>query len=583
MWGLFLLDYGKAPRRAARKPPDRALIDPFLLFGCPAVHDSHKGLAPAAQNFRQQDAGHGPDTGEVVQDDEGGDDARPEAVQRRLGQQHESLEHQRGGVDEDTARVDMHPDHAVGIHGAESEHQPEAEEGRIGRTHRTPPLDEEVVHEAVADGTGHHGDHAALGLLIHDIDAVHELIEAAAGRRQHEERHEVPCVIVVGLHDVHDRAAEPDDARCTAEQHAGIGAEDLGKELGSPLFLGDSRQLPCVVEDKAQRREDGRQEVAGGEQAAPCVAAVAVEAVAHLTHKEQIGCVDDPEAYLGRYHGQREVEHLLPEGLVDALQLDEIPELAGEHQEEHAHEVAADDGQQIAVGTPLEAHQIEHIKRHGRHGAEHAVHGHQLVPLAAAHELGAEGAQAAHQDVNINKQAVLSHIGQKLRHRPAEHEDAEAAEDGEQAVGEHLLFAVALIEAEADDGVGHAHRHKGDEQVGVLAQNLRQAEIGDLGHRVRQERLDDERQQLGRKAADGKDDGIAGELRIFIAAGGLFAFQKIFSPILINPAGLSSPASVSPLRPRKPGCGWAAKSGSTHALPHRSVPPRAYCRAGARR
>ena len=34
----------------------------------------------------------------------------------RLGQQHESLEHQRGGVDEDAARVDMHPDHAVGIH-----------------------------------------------------------------------------------------------------------------------------------------------------------------------------------------------------------------------------------------------------------------------------------------------------------------------------------------------------------------------------------------------------------------------------------------------------------------------------------
>ena len=48
-----------------------------------------------------------------VQDDKGGDDARPETVQRRIGQQYESLEHQRGGVDEDTARVDMHPDHAV--------------------------------------------------------------------------------------------------------------------------------------------------------------------------------------------------------------------------------------------------------------------------------------------------------------------------------------------------------------------------------------------------------------------------------------------------------------------------------------
>ncbi len=149
-----------------------------------------------------------------------------------------------------------------------------------------------------------------------------------------------------------------------------------------------------------------------------------------------------------------------------------VPEPAGEHQEQHTHEVAADDGQQIAVRPPAETHQIEHIKRHGGYGAQHTVHGHQLVPLAAAHELGAEGAQAAHQDVNINEQAVLGHIGQKLRHRPAEHEDAEAAEDGEQAVGEHLLFAVALVQTKADDGVGHSHRHKGDEQVCVLAQNL---------------------------------------------------------------------------------------------------------------
>ena len=44
----------------------------------------------------------------------------------------------------------------------------------------------------------------------------------------------------------------------------------------------------------------------------------------------------------------------------------------------------------MCIRDRLEAHQIEHIKRHGRHGAEHAVHGHQLVPLAAAHELGAE-------------------------------------------------------------------------------------------------------------------------------------------------------------------------------------------------
>ena len=34
-------------------------------------------------------------------------------------------------------------------------------------------------------------------------------------------------------------------------------------------------------------------------------------------------------------------------------------------------------------------------------------------------------------------------------------------ENGQQAVGEHLLFAVALVQAKADDGVGHAHRDKG--------------------------------------------------------------------------------------------------------------------------
>ena len=554
-----------------------------LLFGCPAVHDSHKGLAPAAQNFRQQDAGHGPHACKVVQDNSRRDQAGPQAVERRLGQQHKGFCHQCGRIYQHAARMHLHPDHPVGIDGTQGEHQRKAKEGRIGRAHRSPQLDEEIVHDAVADGTRHHGDHAALRLLGHNVHAVHELVEAAAGGSQHEERHKVPCVIVVGLHDVHDRAAEPDDARRAAEQHAGIGAEDLGKELGSPLFLGDSRQLPCIVEDQAQRGQDGGQEVAGGKQAAPCVAAVAVQTAAHFAHKEQVGCVDDPEADLCRDHGQREAQHLLPEVFVDALQLHIVPQLSGNGEEQHTDKVAADDGQQVAVGAPLEAHQIQHVESHGGHGAQHAVHGHQLVPLAAAHELGAQGAQAAHEHIDVDEQAVLCHIGQKLRNGPAQHQKAKAAQNGQQAVGEHLFFAVALVQTKADDGVGHAHRHKGDEQVGVLAQDLRQAEVGDLGHRVGQERLDDERQQLGRKAADGKDDGIAGELRIFIAAGGLFAFQKIFSPILINPAGLSSPAAALPPRPRRPGCGWAAKSGSTHALPHRSVPPRAYCRAGARR
>ena len=306
----------------------------------------------------------------------------------------------------------------------------------------------------------------------------------------------MPCIVVVGLHHVHHRAAQPDDTGCAAEQHTGIGAENFGKELCAALFLGHSGELPCIVEDQAQRSKDGGQEIAGGKQAAPCIAVAAVQAVAHLTHKEQVGCVDDPEADLCRDHGQREAQHLLPQILVDALQLHIVPQLAGEHQEQHTGKVAADDGQQVAVGTPLEAHQIQHVESHGGHGAQHAVHGHQLVPLAAAHELGAQGAQAAHEHIDVNEQAVLCHIGQKLRNGPAQHQNAKAAQNGQQAVGEHLFFAVALVQTKADDGVGHAHGHERDEQVRVLAQDLGKAQIGDLRHCIGQERLDNQGEQL---------------------------------------------------------------------------------------
>ena len=122
-------------------------------------------------------------------------------------------------------------------------------------------VDEEIVHDAVADGTRHHGDHAALRLFGHNVHAVHELVEAAAGGSQHEERHKVPCVVIVGLHDVHHRAAQPDNARRTAEQHTGIGAENLGKEPGALLLLGDGGKLPRIVEDQTQRGQDGGQEV----------------------------------------------------------------------------------------------------------------------------------------------------------------------------------------------------------------------------------------------------------------------------------------------------------------------------------
>ena len=117
-----------------------------------------------------------------------------------------------------------------------------------------------------------------------------------------------------------------------------------------------------------------------------------------------------------------------------------------------------------------------------------------------------------------------------------------AAQNGEQAVGEHLLFAVALVQTKADDRIGHAHGHKGDEQVRVLAQDLGQAQIRDLGHGVGQERLHDQREQFGRKAGNGKDEGVAGQFGVFIAAGLFFVFKGSLPPVFtssIAPAGLS--------------------------------------------
>ena len=69
-------------------------------------------------------------------------------------------------------------------------------------------------------------------------------------------------------------------------------------------------------------------------------------------------------------------------------------------------------------------------------------------------------------------------------------------QNGQQAVGEHLFFAVALVQTKADDGVGHAHGHERDEQVRVLAQDLGKAQIGDLRHCIGKERLDDQGEQL---------------------------------------------------------------------------------------
>ena len=472
-------------------------------------------------------------------------------------------------------RVQPQADHLLAVHRAQHEHQHHGQERGVRDAHRAKPEDAQIVHDAVGHRPRHHGVQAVGGALVDDVDAVHELGKAGEHRRQRQVGDELPGVEVAGFHDEHDRAAQPQDARRAAEHDARIAAEHGGKEVAAAFFLGDGGQLPGVVEDGAQGVQNGGQEIAGGQQAAPLGAGAAAVALAHGVDEEHIRCVDDPEADLGRDHGQGEAEHLPPQSPVDAPKVDVAPQLAGKEQKQAAGDVAADDGQQIALGAHVQHHQVQHIEHQGRKGAQHPVDAHQTVQFPAADELGAEGAQAAGEDVNAQKDAVVPNAGGQAEQRPAEQQHRVAQQDGQQAVGEHLLFAVALVQAKADDGVGHPHRHQRDEQVGALAQQLRDAHALHIPHGVGQKGLDDQGQQFGRKAGDGKDHGVAGQLGIFILPlfRGVVRFQRSFTSVCFSlPAagggGLSSRAGAFPPRPRRPGCGWAPENGRTHAPPH---------------
>ena len=62
--------------------PERVV---FCLLFDPVVYCTHQSPAPAAQELGQEHPGHGPDTCKVEQDDGGGQEACPQAVERRLG------------------------------------------------------------------------------------------------------------------------------------------------------------------------------------------------------------------------------------------------------------------------------------------------------------------------------------------------------------------------------------------------------------------------------------------------------------------------------------------------------------------
>ena len=200
---------------------------------------------------------------------------------------------------------------------------------------------------------------------------------------------------------MHHRSAEPDNARHTAEQNTGVDTENFGEEHLAVLLLGHSGELPGLVEDAAQNRDDLRQEIARRQQADPIVAAAAAVILAHSLHKEHIAGVDDPKADGCRDHGKAVAQHVAPQLFVKGFGVVEFIAPARKEHKHHRGQVRAGVCQQKARRAQLEPTQKHQVIRQQCAGSQHAVYRHQAVQHTGADKLGTQRAQAAGQHTEV--------------------------------------------------------------------------------------------------------------------------------------------------------------------------------------
>ena len=253
-----------------------------------------------------------------------------------MGQVHHApdlRQHQRQ-IQHKPRRVEVDLQQTAGRVGAQQKHQHQAQEAGRGYAPRAPLQNEQVVQNQVQHRTGQHCEQRAGRPFIHDVDAVQELVQAGQHRAERQERNKRPSVKIFSLEHPHEQLAQHDDARHAAEQHAGIHAEYFGEERLAVRLLGHGGELPRLVEDAAQNRDDLRQEVPRRQQPDPVVAAAARVALAHALHKEHVAGVDDPKADGRRDHRQAVAQHLLPQRLVKRLGL-EVPPAPARNEHKH--------------------------------------------------------------------------------------------------------------------------------------------------------------------------------------------------------------------------------------------------------
>ena len=425
-------------------------------------------------------------------------------------------QHQRQ-IHEQPCRVEVDFQQAPGGVGPQQEHQQQRQEAGQRDAPRPHPQNEQVIQNQVQHRARQHGVQRAGGALIHHIHAVQKLVQAGTHGAQRQKRHQLPGVKVALLEHVHQRLAQPDDARHAAEQHAGVNAEHLGEKRLPVLLLGDGGQLPRLVEKGSDHRNNLRQEVSCGQKPHIIRTAVAVVALAHGLHKEQVRGVDDPEADGRRNHGHTVEQHLLPQGGVELFGAEE-PSAPPPHKDEHRrNRVGTGVGQQKAGGAHPEHRQKQQVKAQQAGGGQHAVQRHQTVEHPGADELGTQGAQAAHEHAQVQQPQIRRSSGDVPQQRRGQHHDAEAQQNGDKAVDKHAGLVLGFIQPEPDDRVADAKADHGDEQVGGLLQQAGHAHhIGGI-QRVAQVGTDEKAQQLGAEIGNGEQQGVAHQLFVFSA------------------------------------------------------------------
>lgn len=213
--------------------------------------------------------------------------------------------------------------------------------------------------------------------------------------------------------------------------------------------------------------------------------------------------------------GRGVAQHLPQQRPVEAGDADVAVEPRGEKEEQRGAEIRRRGGQHIARDAPLEARDEEHDKKQVEHGVEHAVHRVEPGVLFGPHKLAAQVAQNAHHHIGIEQRGVAAHVRDARHQRPAGREDGDAHPLGDEAAGEHRGLVVGLVQAVADHRVGDAHRDDGQQQLGVLGDQVRVAELAQAEH-PGEKRHEQKGKDLARKRADRKEHRVRHQPFVFV-------------------------------------------------------------------